>query len=139
MTPGRRKTAPCGSDDAWDRFDHAQRFLETAELVLDEKQEGFANVAGALAVLAGIAAADAVCCETLGRRHRGEDHRAAVEIVRGVAHVGVRMATDLGRLLAIKDKASYGSDYLSRADARTAVARARRMVERAATALRIGS
>jgi len=39
----------------WDRYLHAQSFLDTAELVLeDTTREGYANVSGALAVLPGL-------------------------------------------------------------------------------------
>lgn len=140
MTQSLGRTRSCGSGEAWDRFQHAQRFLETAELVLeDTTREGYANVSGALAVLAGIAIADAVCCEVLGRQHRGEDHRAASELLRQVAQVGEQMAKDLDRLLAIKDKTSYQSGFLARADARKAVVWARRMIEAGTNVLDTGS
>lgn len=89
MIQPRGRTRSCGADEAWDRYLHAQSFVDTAELVLeDTTREGYANVSGALAVLAGIAIADAVCCEVLGRRHRGEDHRAASDLLRQVAQIG---------------------------------------------------
>ncbi|MGQ0849750.1 MAG: hypothetical protein ACT4OP_11635 [Actinomycetota bacterium] len=140
MTQPRGRTRSCGAGEAWDRYLHAQSFLETAELVLeDTTREGYANVSGALAVLAGMAIADSVCCEVFGRRHRGEDHRGASELLRQVAQVGQRMAKDLDRLLAIKDKTSYQSGFLARADARKAVAWARRMIEVGADVLDTGS
>jgi hypothetical protein len=139
MTRARARTGLCGPEEARDRHDHAQRFLETAEVVLeDTTHKGYANVAGALAVLAGVAIADAVCCKALGRHHRGDDHRAAAEFLRQVAHVGDQMARDLDHLLAIKDKTSYQSGYLSRADARRAVGWARRMIEGGTEVLQLG-
>lgn len=140
MTDSKRRTRACGSAEAWDRYQHALRFVETAELVLDDtSRDGYANVAGVLAVLAGIAMADAVCCEVLGRQHRGEDHGAASELLGQVARVGPSMARDLDRLLAIKDKASYQSGFLARTDARKAVDRARRMIDAGESALVTGS
>lgn len=140
MTRPRARTSPCGPKEARDRYEHAQRFLETAEVVLeDTTHRGYANVAGVLAVLAGVAVADAACCAVLGRHHRGDDHRAASELLREVADVGNQMARDLDRLLAIKDKASYQSGYLSRADARKAVGWARRMIEDGTGVLQTGS
>jgi hypothetical protein len=137
VTKPRARLRPCTPREAQDRYGHALRFLETAELVLgDTTRQAHANVAGALAVPAGVAMADAVCCRVLGRQHRGEDHHAAADLVRGVEHVGERMARDLERLLAIKDKASYQSGYLSRADARRAVGWARRMATDGAGVLR---
>jgi len=126
----------CGPGEAGERFDHALRFLETAELVLeDTTRRAHANVAGALAVLAGVATADAVCCRALGRHHRGDDHRAASALLRRVEGAGVMLARDLDRLLAMKDRASYQSGYLSRADARRAVGWARRMANLGAQVL----
>lgn len=49
------------------------------------------------------------------------------------------MAKDLDRLLAIKDKTSYQSGFLARADARKAVGRARRMIEAGTNLLETGS
>jgi hypothetical protein len=49
------------------------------------------------------------------------------------------MAKDLDRLLAIKDKTSYQSGFLARADAHNAVGWARRMIEVGAEVLDIGS
>jgi hypothetical protein len=49
------------------------------------------------------------------------------------------MAKDLDRLLAIKDKTSYQSGFLARADARKAVVWARRMIEAGADLLVTGS
>jgi hypothetical protein len=129
LTRPRGQIRPCSSGEARDRHDHALRFLEAAELVLeDTTQLGYSNVAGALAVLAGVAIADAVCCRALGRHHHGADHRGAVGLLSRVAGVGDRMSRDLDRLLGIKDKASYQSGYLSRADARRAVGWAGRMI-----------
>jgi len=45
------------------------------------------------------------------------------------------LARDLDRLLAMKDRASYQSGYLSRADARRAVGWARRMANLGAQVL----
>jgi hypothetical protein len=45
MTQPRGRTRSCGADEAWDRYLHAQSFLDTAELVLeDTTREGYANV-----------------------------------------------------------------------------------------------
>ncbi|MFH1330524.1 MAG: hypothetical protein ABIJ48_07745 [Actinomycetota bacterium] len=125
MMRARGHTRPCGPEEALDRHDHALRFLETAEMVLEgTTRQGYADVTGALAVLAGVAITDAVCCQALGQHDRGEDHRTASDLLRRLAQVGERMARDLDRLLAIKDKTSYQSGYPSRADARRAVGRA---------------
>jgi hypothetical protein len=53
-------------------------------------------------VLAGIAAADAVCCSALGRRSRSQNHRDAVALVRQVFPAGPAAARHLERLLGLK-------------------------------------
>ena len=89
------------------------------------------NVAASLAVLAGIAASDAVCCAALGRRPRSQDHRQAIDLLRQVAGVGGAMARDLGRLLAVKDDAHYGVLRVSGQRVTAAIRQAGRVVEAA--------
>jgi hypothetical protein len=65
--------------------------LEVAELAAVEQEiPASRSVAEALAVLSGIAAADAACCAALGRHSRGEDHREAAALLRQI----VRAATE---------------------------------------------
>jgi len=52
-------------------------------------------VAAGNAVLAGIAASDAICCVRLGCRHRGEDHRGATELLKTATVDGDRLAVTL--------------------------------------------
>lgn len=63
----------------------AREFLEVAELVVDERDQGdsfvYASSAAALAVLAGIAASDAACCMALQERSRSESHRDAEQLL----------------------------------------------------------
>jgi hypothetical protein len=81
-----------------------------------------------LAVLAGIAAADAACCAALGRRPRGQNHDEAAALVRTITPSGEAMARDLDRLLALKDDAQYGVLIVSSERARSSVGWARRLV-----------
>jgi hypothetical protein len=110
MSPrGSARTQTCSAADAATRLRHARKFIEVAELEAGEGEEiEYASQAAALAVLAGIAASDAACCKALGRRSRGQDHRAAAELVAKVAPGGKRAATSLNRLLTLKDEAHYG-------------------------------
>jgi hypothetical protein len=83
--------------------------LEVARLVAEEGDDlDYSSPSAALAVLAGIAAADAACCAALGRRARGQDHREAVALVEPVTPGGKKAAKSLGRLLSLKDEAHYG-------------------------------
>lgn len=87
------------------------------------------GVAAALAVLAGIAASDAVCCAALGQRSRGQDHRQAIALLSQVSPDGQPMARDLERLLAVKDDAHYGMLHLSSQRAALALRQARRLFD----------
>ena len=128
MTPAGRVSA-CSPAEGRTRLDQARAFLEVAELVLGETEEGLATpqVAAALAVLAGIAASDAACCLRLGQRPRGQDHRQAVELLATVRPGGPDMARDLRRLLEMKDLAHYAATMVSAARAQQAVEWARRL------------
>lgn len=114
------------------RLRAAQAYLDTAELVLeDTSRSEFANVSAGLAVLAGIGASDALCCLRLGCRHRGDDHRGAVALVKQATPDGPKMAMTLTRLLDIKDAAHYGIHLVDRRAATNAVRWAKIMVARA--------
>jgi hypothetical protein len=115
-------------------MDHARAFLEVAELVGTEQDElATPSVTAALAVLAGIAAADAACCARLGLRSRSQDHKQALALLTEVAPDGPAMARDLERLLAVKDDAHYGLLHVSAQRATAALRQARRLVDAAAT------
>jgi hypothetical protein len=130
------RTQACGPAEARVRLDQARAFLDVAELVGSDPDEvASPGVAAALAVLAGIAASDAACCATLGRRSRGLDHREALDLLRQVTG-GARMAQDLRRLLDIKDGAQYGMVYVSHQRATATVKQARRLIEASAALLR---
>ncbi len=144
MSRPKGRTAACSREDAKERFRRAESFLYGADLTLGERVEtpetndaiNLSGVAAALAVLAGIAAADAVCCHRLGVRSRGQDHDQAVALVRDIVPHGADLATDLDRLLDLKDNAHYGILGVSDAEARRSVGWARRIVGRAREVLR---
>lgn len=100
------RTGDCSRADALQLLDRAQALMNAARLVVDDTE--FRGVAATLAVLAGIAASDAACCAVLARRHRGQDHRGAVDLLAGVEPGGRAMAKDLRRLLDRKDNVHYG-------------------------------
>jgi len=144
MTRPKGRTASCSKEDARNRFKRAESFLVVADLVLGERVEtpdqddgiNLSGVAAALAVLAGIAAADAASCHRLGVRSRGHDHAKAVELVKQVVPNGDDMARDLDRLLDLKDSAHYGILGVSDGDARKAVEWARRTIDNTRAVLR---
>lgn len=138
MSPrSQSRTATCSKEEARIRLDHARKFYEVADLVKDEAGtiEPSASVAASLAVLAGIAAADAACCAALGLRSRGQSHKEAVELVRQVQPGGAEAGRRLDRLLNVKDTANYGITVVSGADLLAALRNAKALVEFASDVL----
>lgn len=121
--PSRARRRPCTADDARTRAAHARAYLETAKLIGSEADKpdevNFNHVAAGNAVLAAIAASDALCCKLLGERSRGQDHRDAVGLLAqvrfgaGTDALQARRARDLSRALAtaldLKDDSHYGT------------------------------
>ncbi|HEY1734614.1 MAG TPA: hypothetical protein VGG23_09215 [Acidimicrobiales bacterium] len=97
----------------------------------EHSRDEFLNVAAGDAVLAGIAASDAICCTKIGRRHRGDDHRGASELLKTATPDGSRLATTLSRLLDLKNEAHYGVMVVSARKALDAVRWATTLVNRA--------
>lgn len=137
MSRASGRTHSCTREQARVRIDQARAFLDVAELVGEEPDDlASPGVAAALAVLAGIAAADAACCARLGTRSRGQDHRQAVQLLAQVGSDGRNLARTLGRLLDIKDGAHYGAVFVSRQKAVAAVRQARLLVDTATLLVR---
>ena len=136
MTERRGRTQPCDRAQARTRLDNAQKALEVAELVAGEQEiPASRSVAAALAVLSGIASADAACCAALGRRSRGDDHREAVALLRQIVPFGDRAAKALIDLLNLKDTAQYGLIPITRRQLTTTLRRARTFLDLAADVL----
>lgn len=118
---GRARRRPCTAEDARIRAAHARAYLEVAKLIRGDKPEdlNFSHVAAGNAVLAAIAASDALCCRLLGERSRGQDHRDAVALLEqvrfgtGTDEAQAKRARDLARALAtaldLKDDSHYGT------------------------------
>lgn len=88
----------------------AREYLLLAELVAAEDRQFAHNAAAGNAVLAAIAASDAICCLRLGRYHAGEDHRAAARLLGQVRPSGPELAKQLTRVLSVKDQVHYSGD-----------------------------
>ncbi len=116
-------TSPCSLRDAKTRLRLTESYQEVAEAVLTDKGRpadlNYDHVAGGLAVLAAIAASDAICCGVLGFRSRGQDHREAVGVLASAAfgpeteEERSRRARNaskvLAQVLSEKDDAHYAS------------------------------
>ena len=101
------RTVPCDSVFATARYRKAERFALTAEpdpLSQDGEQR---SVAVSNAALAGIAAADAICCVTLGRRSASSEHRDTVVLLNEIPGMGQLAGYHLRILLSVKHKAQY--------------------------------
>jgi hypothetical protein len=105
--PGRTTPATSGSTRV--RLLTPQAYLEVADLVLDDKERvEMPGVTAGLAVLAGIAASDAICARRLGAIHRGEDHRGAVAMLQEATPDAKKLANTFLRLVDVKNEAHYG-------------------------------
>jgi hypothetical protein len=125
------RTRACSAADARSRLGQARLYLEVAELVATDKPGEHATVATGNAVLAGIAAADAICCNAAGERYRGDNHRQAAELL-GQVTGDPQLAGTLRDLLDLKDASHYGIRNVQVRGARTALRKAARLVEAAA-------
>ena len=105
----------------------AHGFLAAADAVEHEPDARMV-----LLVMAGIAAADAICCASLGRRSTGSDHRDAVAELERVPLQGDQLAR---ALLGSKHAASYTEASVGPAEVTGADRAARRLVDGATRAL----
>lgn len=117
MSPRKLVTRRADPGQAKARRRIAQKYLEVAEIVADEDGTAI-NVCVGLAVLAGIAAGDAICIVAIGERYAGTDHAAAAELLR---RVDAELGQQLRRLTDLKPGSHYGDRLLSPADRRSAL------------------
>jgi hypothetical protein len=118
--------------------DQAEAYLVAAKLAAGETGAPWAAVAAGNAVLAGIAASDAICCLRIGERPRGDNHQEAMALLGRATPDGSRLAQALERLLGIKDQSHYGVELLTSDRARSAVRQASRLTARAREELERG-
>ncbi|MCP4960659.1 MAG: hypothetical protein GY925_15495 [Actinomycetia bacterium] len=86
------------------------------------------------AVLAGIAAADAICCRRLGRHATGEDHQQALNLLDQAGALGASARKQLATLLSAKNKAQYEQIDPTATEAKRVIRAMRAIVELAAQA-----
>lgn len=132
--PHRGRTSNCSRHDAATRLKQAMSFAELAEIAdtgTDTGPERSAAVSNA--VLAGVAAADAICCVRLGLHASGDDHYGAARLLREVADVGQEAAASLSTLLGLKQKAQYAFVDPSRGEATRALRAMRNIIDLART------
>lgn len=130
MARATSRTEECSPGDARTRLGHARLYLEVAETVLSEEPGDEATVATGNAVLAAIAAADAICCVTSGRRSRGQDHREAAALLEKVTGDS-GLGSLLREVIALKDAGHYGLGNVVVSRAKSAVRKASQLVSEA--------
>jgi len=127
VSPKKLQTRPGDPGQARSRRVTAQKYLEAAELLATENGVSV-NVCVALAVLAGIAASDAICMSAIGERHSGPDHSAAADLL---ARVDSAAGKNLQRLLALKAASHHGARLLDDGDREAAMRAAQDLVQEA--------
>ena len=133
MSPrGSSRVVSCTPAEARGRREQAKAFIDVAEMVLSEPaSQTDPHVAAALAVLAAIAATDAICGLQLGRYSRGQDHDSAAVLLDTVDLPDQTLPAKLRRVLASKDNVHYSPRLISKTDARALVRQARALVDAA--------
>jgi hypothetical protein len=132
VSPRRKgKTIKAGAEEAKARLNSARAFVSVADLVYAEPDDPvlpLRGVAAAVAVLGGIAAADAICCVRLGEMFRGEDHAQALDLLARAHPEGARVKNDFVRLLGVKDMVHYQAIIVTPTEAATAIRQAKRIL-----------
>ncbi|MCA1843863.1 MAG: hypothetical protein LC792_11910 [Actinobacteria bacterium] len=129
------REASCGPAEAVRKTRLARAYLDLAEQTAQHDSDEARNVAAGNAVLAAIAASDALTCHRLGRHSRGQTHQETTALLRTLRPDGAKMAKDLHTALGVKDSAHYGTVFLA-ASALNSVLRATvRLVEAAERAV----
>ncbi|HSR94435.1 MAG TPA: hypothetical protein VLK56_06170 [Solirubrobacterales bacterium] len=131
MAQRRKRTQTCGTAQARQRLAHARSFLEVAELAADVTDPSleYGSVAVSVAILAGIAAADAACCQELGRRSRSDDHHDAEALLQQITPGGKQAASQLRQLIDVKDTAHYGFISVTTPQLKRSLRQAQQLVE----------
>lgn len=120
MTPKQHRTRTGDRTAARARRQVAEKYLEIAELLTSDDGASV-NVCIGNAILAGIAAGDAICLASIGERYADQDHNAAAEALR---RVDAELGKALRELVALKAASHYGEKLLSVGDRHVAMRRA---------------
>lgn len=131
MASKRGRTQVCGAPQARQRLAQARSYMDVARLTADERDPSleYAAVAASVAILAGIAAADAACCQALGARSRSENHHDAESLLAEITPGGKQAAKQLRQLVDIKDTAHYGFISITKAQLKRALRQAQHLVD----------
>ena len=127
------RTRPCDDAIVQGRLRKAEQFWDAAESIreLADDETEIGDVYVTLCVHAGIAAADVVCCSSLGEHAIGDDHNAAIALVRRTRPDGDELVTALATLLGMKTRAGYSASPVSLTDRKRAQRQAERLLRAA--------
>jgi uncharacterized membrane protein YccC len=129
---GREKT--CSDATAYARMRQAEAFAVLARLYPNSDNGPARSAAVSNAVLAAIAAADAICCKRLGRHSSDTNHDHVLVLLRHCGKVGEDAATTLQALLALKNKAQYQDSDPAIGETKRALRSMEKVLRLAATA-----
>ena len=94
----------------------AESFKGGAEVARDFE---YWNAAGVLIVHSAIAYADSICIKYGGFKSQGDDHRLAVELLRGILPVSAdnsKAFNNIEKIIAHKNAVSYSGEVYDRKD-----------------------
>ena len=124
------RTVRCNDATRAGRLAKAQQFWSAAQTIeaFADDETTISDAYTTLAIHAGIAAADVVCCIRLGEHARGDDHDEAVALL---AQADRERAKDLATLLGMKTRSGYSHEPTSRTDRQRARRAAGRLIQAA--------
>ena len=129
--PPKGRTKDTTSGEVAVLLSKARAFVEVAELVRADERGSYQSVAGSLAVLAGIAAADAICGQVLKVRSAGRSHDDAVDLLEEVEPDGRALAKHLRDLISVKNRVQYAPATARAEDVVSMVRSAQHLVDAA--------
>jgi len=121
----------CGPIEARARLNKAHQYFAVAQHAAAAHKH---DAAAANAVLAGIAAADTICCLRLSRHSTSTRHDDAADLLATVDRVS---STALRRLLAVRYKAQYDHRPVTSTEAAQAIRRSRQLLDAAEQAFQL--
>lgn len=135
MTPrAPNRTTPCTREQAGQRLRQAEAFLGWARAALaDERDQVNLGVATSLAILAGVAATEALCGSSMGYYSRGQNHADAANLVRSIEPGGAALASTFRQLVACKEDTGQAPKALLESSAKAALRQAGDLVSAAKT------
>lgn len=128
MNPKKHRMQQGDRQAARTRSQIARKYLDIAELLAAEDDGASINTCIGNAVLAGIAAGDAICLAVIGERYAGQDHTAAADVL---GQIDPDLGKRLRDLVDLKTASHYGDHLLRQPERDLALRRANALVEAA--------